>query len=145
MKRIICIALTALLMALKANAQESVLKIPYGKGEGKSIYGIISKPTTGKKHGIAIVSHGFNGSHHFGRDYFKTLNDLGYAVYTFDFPNGSVNSLSGNNTLEMSVSNEKEALKAIIRHFRSCQDIDKKRIVLIGESQGGLVSALAAA
>lgn len=145
MKKIICIALTALLMALKANAQESVLKIPYGKGEGKSIYGIISKPTTGKKHGIAIVSHGFNGSHHFGRDYFKTLNDLGYAVYTFDFPNGSVNSLSGNNTLEMSVSNEKEALKAIIRHFRSCQDIDKKRIVLIGESQGGLVSALAAA
>ena len=145
MKRIICIALTALLMALKANAQESVLKIPYGKGEDKSIYGIISKPTTGKKHGIAIVSHGFNGSHHFGRDYFKTLNELGYAVYTFDFPNGSVNSLSGNNTLEMSVSNEKEALKAIIRHFRSCQDIDKKRIVLIGESQGGLVSALAAA
>ena len=40
MKKIICIALTALLMALKANAQESVLKIPYGKGEGKSIYGI---------------------------------------------------------------------------------------------------------
>ncbi len=35
---------------------------------------------------FAIVSHGFNGTHHFGRDYFDTLNKLGYAVYTFDFP-----------------------------------------------------------
>ncbi len=111
---------------------------------GKSIYGIISCPNTPGKHGIAIISHGFNGTHHFGKDYFKTLNDLGYAVYTFDFPCGSIHSQSDNNTMNMSISDEKAALKEIVSYFRRQKDIDKNRIVLCGESQGGLVSALAA-
>lgn len=118
---------------------------------GKSIYGVISYPSNtpslkkGAKAscGVAIISHGFNGTHHFGKDYFKTLNDLGYAVYTFDFPCGSVNSQSDNNTMEMSVSDEKQALKEIVAYFQKQKDIDKQKIVLIGESQGGLVSALA--
>lgn len=111
---------------------------------GKSIYGIVSNPDTKGKHGVAIISHGFNGTHHFGKDYFKTLNDLGYAVYSFDFPCGSVNSKSDNNTMNMSVSDEKDALKEIVAYFRKQKDVDKNKIVLIGESQGGLVSALAA-
>lgn len=111
---------------------------------GRSIYGVISYPKQSSKPGIAIISHGFNGTHHFGKDYFKTLNDLGYAVYTFDFPCGSVNSQSGNNTMEMSVTDEKDALKDIVAYFQKQGGIDKKNIVLIGESQGGLVSALAA-
>lgn len=136
--------LLTLMSCLATWAQDKVLRIPYSAE--KSIYGIISEPApTVDKHGVAIVSHGFNGTHHFGRDYFKTLNELGYAVYTFDFPCGSVNSQSDNNTMNMSVSDEKEALKTIVKYFRKQKDIDKKRIVLIGESQGGLVSALAAA
>ena len=124
-------------------AQDKVLRIPYAAK--KSIYGIISEPTSAAgKHGVAIISHGFNGTHHCGRDYFKTLNDLGYAVYTFDFPCGSVNSQTDNNTMNMSISDEKDALKTIVGYFRKQKDIDKSRIVLIGESQGGLVSALAA-
>lgn len=136
--------LFAMMSCLLSQAQDKVLRIPYSAG--KSIYGIISEPATGTdRHGIAIISHGFNGTHHFGRDYFKTLNDLGYAVYTFDFPCGSVNSQTDNNTMNMSVSDEKEALKTIVGYFRKQKDIDKNKIVLIGESQGGLVSALAAA
>lgn len=140
--------------SMKEQVEELVIK----QKNGKSIYGIISYPASNaaasangakdkkgaQKHGVAIISHGFNGTHHFGRDYFKTLNDLGYAVYTFDFPCGSVNSRSDNNTMNMSVSDEKEALEEIVAYFRSQKDVDKKRIVLIGESQGGLVSALAA-
>ncbi len=108
------------------------------------IYGIASTPNVERKK-VAIVSHGFNGTHHFGRDYFATLNALGYIVYTFDFPNGSVHSRSDNDTKKMSIIGEKEALKAIVRHFQQMPDVDKENIVLIGESQGGLVSALAAA
>lgn len=136
--------LFALMTCITVMAQDKELRIPYSTD--KSIYGIISEPTNDAgKHGIAIISHGFNGTHHFGRDYFKTLNDLGYAVYTFDFPCGSVNSQSDNNTMNMSVSDEKESLKTIVKYFQKQKNIDKKRIVLIGESQGGLVSALAAA
>lgn len=141
MKKVVFIL--ALVSCLTAWAQDKVLRIPYSAD--KSIYGIISEPSAAaKKHGIAIISHGFNGTHHFGRDYFKTLNDLGYAVYTFDFPCGSVNSQTDNNTMNMSVSDEKEALKTIVKYFKKQKNIDKSRIVLIGESQGGLVSALAA-
>lgn len=141
MKKILL--LFSLIICIAAKAQDKVLRIPYAAD--KSIYGVICEPSAdAKKHGIAIISHGFNGTHHFGRDYFKTLNDLGYAVYTFDFPCGSVNSQSDNNTMNMSVTDEKEALKTIVKFFQKQKNIDKRRIVLIGESQGGLVSALAA-
>lgn len=110
----------------------------------RHIYGIESVPQANGKKGVAVISHGFNGTHHFGRDYFETLNNLGYIIYTFDFPNGSVNSRSDNNTMEMSIIDEKNDLKAIVHHYLNRPDIDRNRVVLIGESQGGLVSALAA-
>ena len=112
----------------------------------RNIYGVISKPKyEGKKQPIAIVSHGFNGTHAYGRSYFETLNSLGYQVYVFDFPCGSVNSRSDNNTMNMSVLDEVNDLKAIVSYFQRQEDVDPKRIVLIGESQGGLVTALTSA
>lgn len=130
---------------IKSNGVGPCKELIIKQKNGKSIYGVISNPATKGKHGIAIISHGFNGTHHFGKDYFKTLNDLGYAVYTFDFPCGSIYSKSDNNTMEMSITDEKNALKEIVSYFQKQKDIDKSRIVLVGESQGGLVSALAAA
>lgn len=112
----------------------------------RHIYGVLSKPThTTGKQPVAIISHGFNGTHHFGRNYFKPLNELGYQVYTFDFACGSVNSRSDNNTMEMSILDEQSDLEAIVRYFKQQPDVDPNRIVLIGESQGGLVTALTAA
>lgn len=137
----LCVMLCLCAMAQRNGGKELV--IPQKNGTG--IYGILSNPQDNGKHGVAIICHGFNGTHHFGRDYFKTLNELGYAVYTFDFPYGSVHSRSDNNTMNMSIMNEKQALKDIVTYFQKQKDIDKKKIVLIGESQGGLVSALAAA
>lgn len=129
---------------IKSNGMGLCKELIIKQKNGKSIYGIVSNPNTSGRHGVAIISHGFNGTHHFGKDYFKTLNDLGYAVYSFDFPCGSVNSKSDNNTMNMSVSDEKDALKEIVAYFQKQKDVDKSKIVLIGESQGGLVSALAA-
>lgn len=112
----------------------------------RSIFGIISKPGyTGRKQPVAIVSHGFNGTHHWGRTYFETLNSLGYQVYAFDFPCGSLFSRSDNNTMNMSVMDEKSDLEAIVKYFREQPDVDPDGIVLIGESQGGFVTALASA
>lgn len=141
-------SLLVLLCSVSLFAQEKQVKeseLLIKQKNGTEIYGLFSNPGTKGKHGVAIISHGFNGTHHFGKDYFKTLNDMGYAVYTFDFPCGSVNSRSDSNTMNMSISDEKEALKDIVAYFRGQKDVDRKKIVLIGESQGGLVSALAAA
>jgi hypothetical protein len=116
------------------------------KNGSRNIYGVISKPKyEGKKQPIAIVSHGFNGTHAYGRSYFETLNGLGYQVYVFDFPCGSVYSRSDNHTINMSVLDEVNDLKAIVSYFQRQEDVDSKGIVLIGESQGGLVTALTSA
>ena len=98
-------------------------------------------PNTSKKP-IAIIAHGFNGTCHYGRNYFDVMQKLGYQCYVFDFPCGSINSRSDNNTLNMSILDEQSDLRAIVNYFHSK---GHQHIVLIGESQGGLVSALTAA
>lgn len=106
----------------QADCQSEELWISNGE---RSIYGVISKPRyTGKKQPVAIVSHGFNGTHHSGRSYFETLNALGYQVYAFDFPCGSVHSRSDNDTMNMSVLDEKSDLKAIVSYFLDLRHIN---------------------
>ena len=91
----------------------------------RHIFGIVSKPQyQGRKQPVAIISHGFNGSHNFGQSYFKPLNEMGYQVYVFDFPCGSTKSLSDNNTMNMSVLDEVNDLKAVTEYFRSQPDVD---------------------
>lgn len=114
--------------------------------DGRRTYGMLSKPAqSAGKTPLVIVSHGFNGTHDVGRNYCQSLTSMGYQVYAFDFNCGSVNSRSDSNTMNMSLLDEVRELKAIVRHFKKQRDIDPKHIVLIGESQGGLVSALTAA
>ncbi len=148
MKRILALVAVIVMTCTMAMSQD-------GKGQAsdlwikngdRNIYGVVSKPQQqGVKQPVAIISHGFNGTHHYGRSYFETLNALGYQVYVFDFPCGSVNSRSDNNTMNMSVLDEQSDLQAIVRYFRQQPDVDPSGIVLIGESQGGFVSALTAA
>lgn len=136
----LCMALAAL-ANVNAQTQEEL----WIKNGERNIYGVLSRPENGaKKQPVAIISHGFNGTHHFGKDYFAMLAEKGYQCYTHDFPGGSMNSRSDSNTMNMSVKNEVDDLLAVVRYFKNRPDVDSKRIVLIGESQGGLVSALAA-
>ena len=124
-------------------AEASELWIENGS---RRIYGVLNCPAKGQeRHPIAIISHGFNGSHYFGKDYFKPLEELGWMTYTFDFPCGSLHSRSDSNTMNMSVLDEQSDLCAIVNYFRSQPYVDTDRIMLIGESQGGLVSALTGA
>ena len=141
--RMLCTVLLCHLMAspLLANGDEYVIK----NGE-RTLYGVLSKPPyQGKRQGIVILAHGFGGTHHFAYAYFDALNRLGYQAYAFDFASGSPFSRSDKNTMNMSVLDQQRQLETVIEHFRRQPDIDPKRIVLLGESQGGLVSALTAA
>lgn len=119
------------------------IRIPMGN---KTIYGVLSKPkTTTSRQPIAIIAHGFNSTYHFGKNYFEMFNRLGYQCFAFDFPCGSVNSQSDNNIVNMSIIDEQQALEAIVHSFQERPDIDPERVVLVGESQGGLISSLVAA
>lgn len=148
MKKHLFILLTMCMVAFGINAQttngkEETLLIKNGE---RTIFGVLSRPADGKKkQPVAIVAHGFNGGHAFGKNYFSTLNSIGYQCYTFDFPCGSTYSQSDPNTMNMSIKDEQSDLQAIVSYFKKQPDVDASRIVLIGESQGGLVSALVAA
>lgn len=108
----------------------------------RQIYGELFKPQ-GEIKGTAVVCHGFNGNYRYSRNYFDMIGDLGYQCYVFDFPCGAVGSRSDSNTMNMSILDEQSDVRSIINYFKQ-KDLDGK-IVLIGESQGGLVSALVAA
>ncbi len=110
------------------------------------IYGILYRPQgLSGRLPLVIISHGFGGSHSFGRPYAEALAAEGYMCYAFDFCGGGNSSRSDGATTDMSVFTERADLKAVIDHFKAQPDVDASRITLLGESQGGMVSAITAA
>lgn len=132
--------------ALAQSSDERSIKEIWIENNNHNIYGVLSRPKDGNgKQPVVIIAHGFNGTHEFGKNYFEMLNSIGYQCYTFDFPCGSVYSRSNDNTMQMSVLDQQSDFEAVIRYFKLQPDVDADNIVLIGESQGGLVAALTAA
>ena len=142
MKRIVfpLLFLLALLPAVQMQAETRELWIDNGS---RHIYGELFTPPDAREDGpVAIIAHGFNGTADYGCNYFDVMGRLGYRCYTLDFPCGSVRSRSDSNTLNMSILDEVSDLRAVVGYFRKQ---GHRHVVLIGESQGGLVSALTAA
>ncbi len=99
-----------------------------------------------EKFPLVICSHGFGSSYKLTKNMIgKALAMSGYAAFCFDFYGGSNKSRSGGTMMDMSIMTEKEELLAVVEAAKSFPDIDAERIYLLGESQGGMVSALAAA
>ncbi len=99
----------------------------------------------GERLPIAILSHGFMSNMRSARAYAVQLAALGYAAYIFDFCGGCTQGTSDGPTTEMTVLTEVEDLKAVVAYARSLPGNDPERVLLLGMSQGGFVSALAAA
>jgi len=93
---------------------------------------------------VAIMCHGFMANQDSVRLYTKTLAELGYDAFCFDFPGGcAVGESDGDNT-KMSVMTEVEDLLAVIDYVRGLPQVGKE-LLIGGCSQGGIVSALVAA
>jgi pimeloyl-ACP methyl ester carboxylesterase len=113
---------------------------------GKNIYGVAYIPVnTGEKMPVVIFSHGYGGTNRNGRVYAEALARKGIAAYCFDFSGGSPASRSDGKTTEMSVFTEKGDLEAVIEMVKSFDFADTNKLFLLGESQGGMVSAMTAA
>ncbi len=89
-----------------------------------------------------ILSHGFNSSHDKLADVALALANCGVYAVCYDFRGGSMYSKSSGRSQDMSVATEISDLMHVAESIRAK---GFKRIVLYGESQGGFVSALAAA
>ena len=119
---------------------------------GKDLFGMRFTPKSGKAAGksgrrmpAVIMSHGYNGNPVLFYELIDSLARKGYICYFFDFSGGSDRTRSEGSFSEMSVLTEKQNLEDAIRMIRGWKNVDRKNIFLVGESQGGIVSSLAAA
>lgn len=94
----------------------------------------------------AILCHGFMANQDRMRHYAKVMAEAGYAAYCFDFCGGSIpgTGKSDGKTEEMSVLTEVADLEAVIAYVQNLSYINKK-LILMGNSQGGFVSGITAA
>ena len=112
--------------------------------DGKKIYGEFLLPKKDGKLPLVIVSHGFGSNYRAMKEMVgNSLAMSGVAVYCFDFCGGNPKPMSSLEMTDMSVMTEKEDLLHVIDDVTGQDFIDPERVWILGESQGGIVSALA--
>ena len=126
-----------------------IRNLSFQKTDGKMIHGRLYLPDSEKKCPIVIFSHGFGSDYRELEHYGPKFIQEGQAMLLFDFCGGGPRTTSDGSMGEMSVLTETEDLLTVIdaicdRKNPDMQGIDTDNIFLMGESQGGYVSALAA-
>ncbi len=121
---------------------------------GKTLRGRLYKPLTEGKVPLVITAHEL-GSNFQRRwpQYGEYLAARGLAVYTFDFAgggpkvraDGDPGNISDGETTELSVMTEVKDLESVLASSRKWNFVDAENISVIGGSQGGAVSVIAAA
>ncbi len=112
--------------------------------DGNRLYGEAFIPRTPGKHPAIIMSHGYGATHAGFYPMIDTLAKAGYVCYCYDFAGGSRFSRSEGRTEEMSIFTERQNLLDVIDLVRSWDFVDPESVFLLGESQGGCVSAITA-
>ena len=93
-----------------------------------------------------IVSHGLGSNGKNAKALIgMSLAMSGFQVCCFDFYGGSLRSASGGDMQEMTVFTEKADLEAVLAEVKSLLTTDAENLFLLGESQGGFVTAITAA
>ncbi len=112
---------------------------------GQEIYGKLYRRNdlTGKQP-IIIYSHGLGGNYEILENFAKALAEKGITGYAFDFRGGGEKSKSSGKTTDMTVLTEVDDLTNIIKAIKTWDFVDSSKVILLGESQGGAVSALTA-
>ena len=122
--------------------REEIITVDYN---GQKIWGVAYIPQLEqKKYPLVICSHGLGGSYTSCMEYAELLATHGMATYCFDFRGGGGSHSDGSTTL-MSLITEAADIQTIICAAREWSFVDQEKIILLGESQGGAASAIAAA
>lgn len=114
--------------------------------EGMDIYGVAHIPSgvEGKMPAV-ILSHELGATLDRVKGYGEALAEAGYVTVCFDFCGGGYGSRSDGDVLDMSVLTEKADLEAVLEEVRGWDFVDVDSIYLMGNSQGGVVTAMTAA
>ena len=117
----------------------------YFESSGGRVYAVLYYPSAQETARPAVIfSHRYSGTHRSGGSYAEALASQGYIVCCPDFRGGGPDSRSDGSTLDMTVFTELDDLETVLAALYERDDVDKSNIFLMGNSQGGVVSALAA-
>ena len=112
---------------------------------GRMIFCKLNMPEGNEMVPMVIFCHGYNGSCEGFNYHQEFLENKGIGSIAFDFCGGSVHSKSSLDTTMMTIETEVEDLLAVYNYVSNMEQIDIHQIFFHGESQGGFVSAIAAA
>ena len=143
MKKIL-VVFFSLLVACCSYATQVIEEEVYAYRDTFCIYGKMFRPESQERLPVVICSHSSSLTHEAMKGYAEKLAEAGYAAYCFDFCGGSQDSRSSGSTDSMTVFTEVEDLRAVVAMVKQLDYVDPSRVVLLGSSQGGLVSALLA-
>lgn len=119
------------------------VSIPCGRGE---LYGVLFLPEGANgRIPCFVCSHGIFSSYEMTSPSARELAKRGFAAVCFDFRGCSYSRRSGGELTGCSVLTEAEELKAVLKWAREQPFADEGRIYLMGQSLGGVVTALVAA
>ncbi len=110
----------------------------------KTIFGRIWYPVTEEKRPAIILSHGYNGCHTDFDTECAFFARHGIIAYSFDFCGGSTRSRSTGKSTDMTLFSEKQDLLDVYDHISAMAMVDSSAVFLLGGSQGGIVTGLAA-
>ena len=115
-----------------------------------NIFGRFYYPTdfdAGQQYPVVIMSHGLGSTCDMTErmKWPEAAVKAGFVVYAYDFCGGSVNSKSDGDFMKMSVRTEQSDLSAVMDFVKAQSFVNSDELFLLGQSQGGVVSALTAA
>ena len=118
--------------------------VKYGDIE---IFGQLWEPKEKGKYPLVILSHGFNGHYTDFPTECRRLAERGYVAYAFDFCGAQQGGKSTGRTADTYTPlTMKEDLINIVQTLtKRLSEVDSTQVFLFGGSQGGFVTALAAA
>lgn len=120
-----------------------VQELPIEDGDDR-IYGKLYVPAQEGTWPIVILSHGYNGNNGQFEIDCRLFAENGYMAYAYDFCGGSTVSKSSGETTDMTIFTEKNNLLSVFQYIKNMENVDTEKIFLLGGSQGGLVTTLAA-
>ena len=109
---------------------------------GRTVHGDVFIPEE-DSFPLVIFSHGYNGYKDDFRDSANYMMDNGIASITFTFCGSGGRDPSGFGTTNMTLYTEREDLSALIDYAKQIKGFNGS-LYLLGGSQGGMVSAMAA-
>lgn len=119
--------------------EEIVIK----KKDNKRIYGLVFRPESDGRFPTVIFSHGFGATYRDIEHYGDDFSGEGIVCVFFDFCGGSPDSKSDGSMLEMSLDTEVDDLRCVMDTVKDLPYVDHESLYLMGESMGGMVSAIA--